>query len=303
MSRVKRINKRIWFSIMAVLMLVLTACTCLLFKPSSGLNTETLKYLQYYDSKPYNPLNLDKLIDAGYYQVIDKSCEDKGIKLTVDCIIGDSKNFYIGYTLENKNGFTSKQTNIAAAVLDSNGRNLIEGAMSAAFSPVYDGNKQYVFINVSKMGEDDFMFPSEITVSCDRVQYTGINMEPEIIKGNWMVSFKVTNVIIKEKPKSNILNSQAQLSGTWIDLKSLKEYATYTELTFESGNSDLKTVHNYSFNLEDDKGNSYMRIYSRPPLSDSNQIKLYFNRSGLEKSSKLYLSGWDGRDKFRVKIQ
>lgn len=305
MSREKRINIRLWFSITAVLLLMLAACAFLLFRPSPRLDTESLKYLQYYDSKPYNPLNLDKLINSDYCQVVDKSCEDKGIKLTVDCIIGDRKNFYIGYTLENKNGFTGKQTNATVAVLDDKGKNLIEGVMGAAFSPMFEGNKQYVLINVTKMEDDSFKIPDEITLLCDRVnELTDDYAKPKTIKGNWKVSFKVTNELIKEKAKSRTFYNQAQLGITAIDLKALNEYATYMELMFESESTDFKTFLENSFNLEDNKGKSYMRIYLKPKLTDNEQVKLYFNKSVLEKSSKLYLTGQDGHgEKFRIEIQ
>ncbi len=301
MKNIKK-NKRLWFSITAAMLLILAVCVFMFLNPSPKLDSETLNYIKYYDSKPYNPLNLDKLIDAGYCQAINKSCEDKGIKLTVDCLIGDNKNFYIGYTLENKTG---KKTNATVAVMDNKGNNLVEGVMGAAFSPVFEGNKQYVLINVSKMGDDNFIIPDEITVSCDRIdEYTNDNTEPKIIKGNWKVSFRVTNELIKEKPKSRTLNNQAQLAGTRIGLKALEEYATFTELMFKIDSTDLKSVLDYSFSLEDDKGNSYMRIYSRPPLSDNKQVKLYFNKSVLEKSLKLYLTGQDGYgEKLRIEIQ
>ncbi|SKA87771.1 protein of unknown function [Caloramator quimbayensis] len=234
---------------------------------------------------------LENAVKEGYINTIDKSAEDKGIKVTVDNIIFDNKRLVILYSIETQepyNDIYMRRIELA----DEKGKR-IEGCTLSygMLSPNDNHNLFKGSIDVHFI--ENKQIPPIIYLSSDMIDIKhndGDNYTS--IEGSWKVEIKIPDYSGSQSNNYSI-NRELLIGDIKVKIGEVKISPTTCEINVSFNSDKYKAFRLVNARIIDERGTVYKNYLST--LSDKNECenKYIFESPFFSKSNHLKLS-FDG---------
>jgi hypothetical protein len=231
---------------------------CINISPVFASSVSKVPGLEYLVKLVMFDKGLENAVQNGFVQYINRSAEDKDIKLTVKDVIIDKKNMIIGYEIETANkGYKDLNITFGAdpiKITDDKGNKLI-GGMSLDPSPdekfKKTGKKEGIlnirFDNVSKVPENMILKVTQMR-----------NDNKNEINGDWTIKFSIDAGRANMEPYHYPINKNIGIGQLNVLMKEVNIYPTCGEIKLNlSSNKEYKFVDFINARLVDDRGVEY----------------------------------------------
>lgn len=233
---------------------------------------------------------LENAVKEGYINAVDKSAEDKGIKVTVDNIIFDNKRLVILYSIKTeKPCYDVYMRKLKLA--DEKGKE-IEGCTSSygMLTPndehnLFKGSIDVHFMENKQISSIIYLSSDLIDIKYnDRNNYAGI-------EGNWRIEIKIPNYICDQSNNYSI-DKEILIGDIKVKIKEASISPTTCEIGVSFKSDKYKSFRLVNARIIDEKGTVYKNylstisetsecenkyIFESPLFSKSKHLKLYFD--------------------------
>ncbi|MCX7884751.1 MAG: DUF4179 domain-containing protein [Caloramator sp.] len=235
---------------------------------------------------------LENAVKEGYINAVDKSAEDKGIKVTVDNIIYDNKRLVILYSIETEK--PCYDVYVRKLKLSDEKRKEI-GGCTLSYGMLTPNDEHNLFKgNIDVHFMENKQVPSIIYLSSDLIDikyndgdnYTGI-------EGNWRIEIKIPNYICDQSNNYSI-DKEILIGDIKVKIKEANISLTTCEIGVSFKSNKYKSISLVNARIIDEKGtvyknylstysiineyeNNYNYIFESPLFSKSKHLKLYFD--------------------------
>lgn len=210
---------------------------------------------------------LRSAIENNFVQHIDKSAEDKSIKLTIKDVIVDKRNIIIAYkvsTTDKSYNDLNVSLQSSIQIIDDKSNNLI-GTIQTSDYPDEDFKKtgQKEGIITARFKDDILIVPENVRIIVKEIQdgyYDDSGAyKSDRIYGEWAIDFNINTKLASVEPHSYALNEKININDKLnVIVRDVTIYPTSGEIDYQiMDNQEYKFIDFINARLVDDKGLEY----------------------------------------------
>ena len=235
--------------------------------PAIASNISKIPGLEYLVELVTFDKGLRSAIENNFVQHIDKSAEDKNIKLTIKDVIVDKRNIIIAYKVSSTDkSYNDLNISLQSSIqiIDDKNNNLI-GTIQTSNYPNEDfkitGQKEGII--TARFNDDILIVPENVKIMVKEMQDgyydDGGVYKSDRIYGEWAMNFNIDRSLASAEPYSYAINEKIDIDNKLnVMMRNVIIYPTSGEITYQvMDNQEYKFINFINARLVDDKGLEY----------------------------------------------